>query len=142
MSRRADPYPVGASQTNRLKQVLAAGRDVAAPKRKGPSLNKQKEWLGTVTGAWRQLMADYGGADVKDSYMLSETEVEALKKKYEELDNKLEEVERGVYGDTLELPKITNMGEAKQFVKNQLTDEQKTMLRNGRLNMEESNYFD
>jgi len=141
MSRRADPYPVAAAQTNRLKYVLAAGQDVAG-KRKGASLNKQKEWLGTVTGAWRQLMADYGGADVKGSYMLSEAEVAALQTKYQELDDRLLEVERGIYGDTLELPKIANMGEAKQFVKNQLTDEQKTMLRNGRLNMQESNYFD
>jgi len=142
MSRSSDPYPVGAAQTNRLKHVLAAGQDVAAPKRKGPSLDKQKEWFGTVTGAWRQLLSDYGAADVKDSYMLPDAEVDALKKRYEELDDRLLEIERGLYGDTLEHPKIANMGEAKQFVKNQLNDEQKTMLRNARLNMNEGDYFD
>jgi hypothetical protein len=144
MSRRAGTCPTGAAQTNRLKQVLAAGvQDIAAKqKRKGPSLDKQTSWLLSVVDGWRNMVAYYSAAILWDSYMLPEAEVEALRKQYEDLDTLFFNMKSDFVKGTLELPKkLQSLGDAKNFVWSQLNDEQKKVVRYARLNGNEDDFF-
>lgn len=143
MSRRAGTCPIGAAQTNRLKQVLAAGvQNIAAKqKRKGPSLDKQTSWVLSVADGWRNMVAHYGAAEVWDSYMLPEAEVEALKKQYEDLDTLFMNIKFDVRDGELQLPKLQSLGDAKDFVRSKLSDEQKKIVRFARLNSNEEDYF-
>lgn len=143
MSRRAGTCPIGAAQTNRLKQVLAAGvQNIAAKqKRKGPSLDKQTSWVREVADGWRNMVAYYGAAILGDSYMLPEAEVEALKKQYEDLDTLFINIKFDVQDGKLQLPKLQSLGDAKDFVRGQLSDEQKKIVRFARLNSNEDDFF-
>ena len=121
--------------SNRLYPTL----EVGARKRKGPSLDRQKAWIATVTSAWQELMSYYRAAVLSD-----QTPADGgLEKVFDDLDAKLEEIREGIYDGTLEAPKISSLGEAMQFVLDQITDpEQKKQLRYGRSDMQEADFFD
>ena len=110
-------------------------------KRKRPSLNKQKELLCTVTGAWRSLLDQYRAADVDDLWTSPAAAIEAVKQGYEKLDDRLLEIEKGVDDGTLALTEIANRGAAMNFIIEQLTEAQQTMLRNARRDMNEGDFF-
>ena len=141
--RAPAPMDPGLPFLGNLRDVLdiAVTQKRKAQKRKAPSLDKQIGWVTEVADAWRNMVAYYGQAELYDSYRLPEAEVEALKKQYDDLEALFMNINFDVREGKLQLRKLQSIDDAKDFVRDQLSGEQKKIVRFARGSYNEDDFF-